>query len=153
MTVLSELAEQIYDSELGFGGSAPERQAEINLITDWLGAHLGEFNTLTHSCFTLSDLSLFSLEESAILREMYLIHYYKKRGRLLLRMVDGSSGELDFQTIREGDSVITKTNKNEAARNYRLLTELAQGNLSDLVSGYNMYRAPPRQITGDDADA
>jgi hypothetical protein len=153
MSVLSELAEQIYDTELGFGETGTARQTEVDLVEAWLGAHLGEFNALTHSNYSLSNLSLFYQEESAIMREMYLIHYYKKRGRLLLRMVDGSGGELDFQTIREGDSVITRTNKNEAARNYRLLTELAQQSLNDLVSLYNMYRAPPRQITGDDADA
>ncbi|MBN86529.1 MAG: hypothetical protein CL885_03300 [Dehalococcoidia bacterium] len=153
MSVLSDLAEQIYDHELGFGEVGDARQVEVDMIEAWLDAHLGELNTLINTSFRNTDLSLFKEEEGAILREMYLINYYRKHGRNVLRLIDGSTNELDFQTIREGDSVITRTNKSEIAKNYRLLMSNSQERLDKMVHAYNMYRSKPSQVTGDDAPA
>jgi len=153
VSALSDLATQIYDSELCFTESAEERAAEIVLITAWLEAHLGELNTLINTNFELTDLSLILQEEKSILREMYLLQYYRRQSRNVLRLVDGSQGELDFHTIREGDSVITRTNKSEIAKNYRSLISHTQQKLDALVHSYNMYASKPGQISGDDAPA
>ena len=75
---------------------------------------------------------------------------FQKRGTDVLKGADGSSDEVDFQTIREGDSVITKSNKNAVAGNYRRLQERAEIELKDLVHIYNMYHSKPSQIYGDD---
>jgi len=265
MSVLSDLAEQIYDQELGFGEVGDARQVEVDMIGAWLGAHIGELNTMINTSFsredgvpgttasgvivlsadgqlgnldgesvTIGDATLtegtnwdrsdsndnaatglsaainnlndfsssavggtisissllvgvvgnasvstskpdliavpaalsggvdaipevelvnFKEEEGAILREMYLINYYRKHGRNVLRLIDSSTDELDFQTIREGDSVITRTNKSEIAKNYRLLMVNAQTRLDKMVHAYNMYMSKPSQVTGDDAPA
>jgi hypothetical protein len=151
MSTLSDLATQIYDSELCFTESASERAAELVLIETWLEAHIGELNTLINTNFEITDLSLVLQEEQSILREMYLLQYYRRQSRNVLRLVDGSQGELDFHTIREGDSVITRTNKSEIAKNYRSLISQTQQKINGLVSSYNMYAAKPSQISGDDA--
>jgi uncharacterized protein YnzC (UPF0291/DUF896 family) len=153
MSVLSDLAGQIYDHELGFGETGAARQVEVDMIESWLDAHLGELNTMINTSFRNDDLSLLEQEEQSILREMYLINYYKKHGRNVLRLIDGSQNELDFQTLREGDSVITRTNKSEIAKNYRLLMSNAQERLDKMVHSYNMYMSKPNQVTGDDAPA
>jgi uncharacterized protein YnzC (UPF0291/DUF896 family) len=165
MSTLSSLSEQIYDTEFYFRSdlidsrySSPEqaRAAEVILIQDWLDAHLGEMNILLNTSFTSSsgDVTGLEIEEQNILREMYMYNYYRKQSRNLLRSIDGTTLiDIDFQTIREGDSVITRAvnSKQEVVKNYRMLMLQAQDNLDKLVHKYNMYRAKPSQVTGDDA--
>ena len=165
MSTLSDLAEQIYDTEFYFRDdlidsrySSPEqaRAAEVVLIQDWLDAHLGEMNVLLNAAFTSDngDVENLKIEEQNILREMYMFNYYRKQGRNLLRSIDGTTHiDIDFQTIREGDSVITRAvnSKQEVVKNYRMLMLQAQENLDKLVHKYNMYQSKPRQVTGRDA--
>ena len=75
---------------------------------------------------------------------------FEKRGLNVLKGADGSSSDMDFQTLREGDSVITRSNRNTVAANYRKLQERAEMELKDLVHNYNMYHSKPSQIYGDD---
>lgn len=153
MSTLSDLSEQIYDSELGFEDGDDARNKEIALIESWLDAHVGELNTLLNTSFVSvsGEIENFKGEEEAILREMYMYNYYRKHNRNVLRLVDGSVSELDFQTIREGDSVITRSNKSEVAKNYRMLMAQTQERLDNLVHVYNLYASKPSQVTGDDA--
>ncbi len=153
MSTLSDLSEQIYDSELGFEDGEEARTKEIALIEGWLDAHIGELNTMLNTSFesVAGEIENFKGEEEAILREMYMYNYYRKHNRNVLRLVDGSVSELDFQTIREGDSVITRSNKSEVAKNYRMLMRQAQARLDNLVHVYNLYASKPSQVTGDDA--
>ena len=155
MSTLSDLSEQIYASELGFEDGDDARTKEIALIESWLDAHIGELNTMLNTSFESvdSEIENFKGEEESILREMYMYNYYRKHSRNVLRLVDGSVSELDFQTIREGDSVITRSNKSEVAKNYRMLMFQAQERLDKLVHTYNIYASPPSQVTGDDAPA
>jgi uncharacterized protein YnzC (UPF0291/DUF896 family) len=163
MSTLSSLAEQLYDTEFYFRSdlidsrySSPEqaRTTEVVMIGDWLDAHLGEMNILINTSFTSDsgDVAGLEIEEQNILREMYMHNYYRKQSRNLLRSIDGTTSvDIDFQTIREGDSVITRSNKSELARNYRMLMSQAQDNIDRLVHKYNMYKAKPTQVSGDDA--
>ena len=74
MSTLSDLAEQIYDTEFYFRDdlidsrySSPEqaRAAEVVLIQDWLDAHLGEMNVLLNAAFTSDngDVENLKIEE------------------------------------------------------------------------------------------
>ncbi len=150
MSVVSGLAAEIYDTELGYE-TGPQRDSEVKLISGWLDANIGVVNTYINSSFYAEDLSATGhLEERAIAKELYLSNYYGKQSRNVLRGIDGSSNQLDFQTLREGDSVITRTNKNQVAQNYRLLQEQSEAKLKDLVHSYNMYKSEPSQVSGDD---
>ena len=150
MSVVSGLAAEIYDTELGYE-TGPQRDSEVKLISGWLDANIGAVNTYINSSFSASDLSVTGhLEERAITKELYLSTYYGKQARNVLRGIDGSSNQLDFQTLREGDSVITRTNKNQVAANYRLLQEQSEEKLKELVHLYNMYKSSPNQVYGND---
>ncbi|NDG54029.1 MAG: hypothetical protein EBY39_13575, partial [Flavobacteriia bacterium] len=69
----------------------------------------------------------------------------------VLRGIDGSNGAPDFQVIKEGDSMIQKSNKNVTAKSYREAYLDSQQRVKDLVHAYNLYGAKPSQVVGDDA--
>jgi len=89
----------------------------------------------------------FQQEERAIYKQMYLYEFYTKKTRQVLRGVDSS---VDFVTLREGDTMITRTNKNELAKTYRGLANDAREEMERLVSSYNIYQAAPVQVAGED---
>ena len=78
---------------------------------------------------------------------MYLYEFYVKKTRQVLRGIDSS---VDFVTLREGDTVITRTNKNELAKTYRSLANDAREEMEKLVTAYNIYQAAPIQVAGED---
>ena len=78
---------------------------------------------------------------------MYLKHFYTKKARNVLKGIDSS---VDFISLREGDSMITRTNKNEIAKTYRAMAKDVTEELEKSVYAYNYYQAKPRQVVGSD---
>jgi hypothetical protein len=145
------LATKIYDEEIGFHASGSARTTEIGLIANWLEGHLGELNNLIFTSFSGYSPESFNLEEQSIIRELYLSEYNRKAHRRVLRGIDGSDGSPDFQVIREGDSMIQKSNKNVTAKSYREAYLDSQERVKSLVYAYNLYGAKPSQVYGADA--
>mgnify|MGYP001170931531 CR=1 FL=1 len=150
-TTLGVLATKIYDEEIGFFTSGSARTTEIGLIANWLEGHLGELNNLLFTSFSGYNPEGLNLEEQSILRELYLSEYNRKAHRKVLRGIDGSDGSPDFQVIREGDSMIQKSNKNVTAKSYREAYLDSQERVKELVYAYNLYGAKPNQVYGADA--
>ena len=84
---------------------------------------------------------------------MYISEYNRKAHRRVLRGIDGSDGSPDFQVIKEGDSMIQKSNKNVTAKSYHDAYLASQARMKELVYAYNLYGAKPNQVFGDDAPA
>jgi hypothetical protein len=152
-TILGVVATKIYDEEIGFHVSGNARTIEIGLIANWLEGHLGELNNLIYTSFSGYNPENFNLEEQSILRELYLSEYNRKAQRRVLRGIDGTDGGNDFQVIREGDSMIQRSNKNVTAKGYRDAYLDSQARVKDLVYAYNLYGAKPNQVAGADAPA
>jgi hypothetical protein len=151
MSTVSGLAAEIYDTELAYETGVAARKSEVVLISGWIEANMGVVNNYINSSFGASDLSETGhLEERAITKELYLTHYYTKQARNILRGIGLPVPENDWQTLREGDSVITRTNKNIVAQNYRKMLENSEAKLKDLVHAYNMYKSEPSQVYGAD---
>lgn len=150
-TNLGKLAVNIYDQEIGFHEHGEARNHEINLISGWLEGHLGELNNLIFTSFSGDSPSGLYLEEQSILREMYISEYNRKAHRRVLRSIDGSDGSPDFQVIREGDSMIQRSNKNITAKSYLDAYQKSQERIKDLVYAYNLYIAKPNQVVGKDS--
>ena len=96
--------------------------ASLVQVSGWFENNLGELNTLLFTSFSGSgkigtSTQIFTptlgLEESGIYKKLYLKHFYKKKARNVLKGIDNS---VDFISLREGDSMITRTNKNEIAK-------------------------------------
>ena len=132
--------------------------ATLSQISGWFENNLGELNTVIFTSFSGSGVDntdqvrivpsgAFSTEESGIFKQLYLKHFYRKKARNVLKAIDSSA---DFITLREGDSVITRTNKNEIAKTYRGFAKDAEEELQNLVYAYNFYQAKPRQVAGSE---
>ena len=91
-------------------------------------------------------ISSFGEEEAVILKKLYVIQYYKKQSRVVLREADDASNSLDFEELREGDSVIKRNSKRDQLKDYMALIKEANEALDILVSKYNTYQSPPSQI-------
>ena len=59
---------------------------------------------------------------------------------------DDASNSLDFEELREGDSVIKRNSKRDQLKDYMALIKEANEALDILVSKYNTYQSPPSQI-------
>lgn len=150
-TNLGKLAVDIYDQEIGFHEHGEQRNREITLISGWLEGHLGELNNLIYTSFSGENPEALNLEEQAILREMYLSEFNRKAHRRVLRGIDGTDGSPDFKMIKEGDSVIQRSDKNITAKSYHAAYVSSQERVKDLVTAYNIYGAKPNQVVGKDS--
>jgi len=142
MSVLSDLAEEIVETEFDSGADAPA----ASLIEAWLKVNLGKLNTLLESCFEGED-PVWDQEEPNIYKKLYMISFYQKKYKqAVLGILDGVDG---FITVKEGDTVITKTNKNEVSKNIKGMINALNDELADLVNKYKIYNAQPVQIIPD----
>jgi len=151
-TIATGIYRDEFDSDTGY-------QA-LSAISGWLENNVGLLNTEIYTSFSGSgtadgDTALvatggFKFEEAEIFKQIYLVEYYKKKTRTVLKNIDSS---VDFITLRDGDSMITRTNKNEIAKTYRGLANDAQDHLTLLTAKYNIYAATPLQVAGADAPA
>ena len=149
-TIATGIYRDEFDSDTGY--------QSISKISGWLENNVGLLNTQIYTAFSGSGVTdgdtaiqatgEFLYEESDIFKQLYLVEYYKKKTRSVLKGIDSS---VDFITLRDGDSTITRTNKNEIAKTYRGLANDAQARLDALTAKYNIYGAAPVQVAGDDA--
>ena len=136
-----DLADEIFANEFEYDSG----YAQFYYISGWLANNVGLLNTKIYCQYSVESgnftpTGTFQQEERAIYKQMYLYEFYTKKTRQVLRGVDSA---VDFVTLREGDTSITRTNKNELAKTYRGLANDAREEMERLVSSYNIYRAAP----------
>tara|TARA_B100001778_G_C18605368_1_gene639468 strand:+ start:154 stop:645 length:492 start_codon:yes stop_codon:yes gene_type:complete len=126
-------------------------------ISGWLEVNLGELNGLTHEEFSgnatgaieyTSGSGLMPIEKK-IFRGLYELHYYQKSARESLRAFTYDSN-VDWITIKEGDTTLQRQNKNSVAKTYRELEEMALERLDNLLYQYNSTKSSPLQVAGTD---
>ena len=155
-TIATGIFNDEFDSDTGF--------STLSFISGWLANNVGLLNTQLYTAYSgsgaasddseypgdtiLSPSGRFRFEEADIYKQIYLTNYYTKKARAVLKGIDSS---VDFISLREGDSMITRTNKNEIAKTYRGFAKDAQERLDMLVAKYNIYDAQPVQVAGTDA--
>jgi hypothetical protein len=143
-----DLADEIFGNEFDYDSG----YAQFYYISGWLANNVGQLNNKIFRSYTVESGNFlpsgeFLQEERAIYKQMYLYEFYTKKTRQVLRGIDSS---VDYITLREGDSMITRTNKNEIAKTYRSLANDARDELDKLVAAYNIYSASPVQVAGED---
>ena len=142
------LADEIFVNEFEYDTG----YAQFYFISGWLANNVGQLNTKIFTEFEVvsgnfTPTGEFKQEERAIYKQMYLYEFYTKKTRQVLRGVDSST---DFVTLREGDTMITRTNKNELAKTYRGLANDAKEELDNLIDSYKIFQAAPVQVAGFD---
>lgn len=143
-----DLADEIFANEFEYDSG----YAQFYFISGWLANNVGQLNNRIYSSFEVEDGNFmpsgaFRQEERAIYKQMYLYEFYTKKTRQVLRGVDSA---VDFISLREGDTAITRTNKNELAKTYRTLANDAMQELDKLITSYTIYQASPLQVAGED---
>jgi hypothetical protein len=88
-------------------------------------------------------------EETAIYQKIFELDFYNKQARNTLKGAAGYAGG-DWVSLREGDSSITRANKNEVAKSYKSLANDTKQELDKMIQSYLKFRATPQQVVGDD---
>ena len=127
----------------------------IPAISFWLRANVGLLNNLIHTDYTINANSLemedsnvdeIGEEEKAILKKMYFIHFYDQKLRTHMTTMDTDT----VLSVRDGDSGVTKINKNEIAKSIAAIKVQEYSELKLLVASYTSTKAKPYQVAGDD---
>jgi hypothetical protein len=125
--------------------------------------NLGRLNSLIGTCFSGSyetgvhgELTSYSIspemggDEEAVYQKIFEIDFYSKQARNVLAGAASYGSGIDWISVREGDSSITRVNKNEVAKSYKSMVDASKSDLQLLVNSYLKFRATPQQVAGDD---
>ena len=127
----------------------------IPAISFWLRANIGQLNNYIHTEFLVntSDLEIktsagveIGEEEKAVLKKMYFIHFYDQKLRTHMTTLDTDT----VISVRDGDSSVTKINRNESTRSIAAIKNQEYDELNQMIQAYNSQKGSPRQVAGDD---
>jgi hypothetical protein len=143
MSVISDLALKIFQTEFD-GDTGIMYQSYIEA---WLASNLGQLNTRLNESFSGIDAPL-NLEAQSIYKEMYMGSYYRKQSRSALRGLIGNTNGADILSLRDGNSAVSFTNKNEVAKVYKSMADDCDIKVDKLSHKYNIYQSEPLQLGG-----
>lgn len=89
-------------------------------------------------------------DQLAIYKLIFDCDFLKSQSRNLAK--SSAMAGNDWTSLREGDSAITKINKNEISKNFRGLAQDCKIELDKAVKMYLKYNAVPDQVVGDDTE-
>jgi hypothetical protein len=154
---LSNFIENVYH-DLGNPDDYP-----VFRLSGWFldNANIGKLNNLIGTSFSGSrdvdsygNITGYSIQpemgynELAIYKMLFDYEYFKNMTRDVARSAVSSSS--DWISLKEGDSSITRVNKNELSKNFRGLASDAKKDLDSAVKMYLKYNSVAEQVAGDD---
>jgi hypothetical protein len=132
-------------------------------LSGWFldNANLGKLNNLIGTCLSgirhkdlEGNTTGYSLDpepssdQLGIYKMLFDYEYYKTLSRTVAQ--SAASNASDWINLKEGDSSITRVNKNELSKNFRGLANDAKKDLDMAVKMYLKYNSNPQQVVGDD---
>lgn len=139
MKTIPDIAQDISENEFNDVSGAPSS----GVIDSWLRANVGRLNVLINTEF--EEESEYDLEAAAIFYDLYLNNYFARESQKVLRGVTTSMGVI---SVREGDSNITFTNKNEVAKTLKGYSDDYATSISAMVARYTINESFPRDVEG-----
>lgn len=133
----------------------------IPAISFWLRTNVGQLNNYIHTEYSVSENDLEVKEsstgvaieigdnEKTILKKMYFIHYYDQRLRTHMTTMDTDT----ILSVRDGDSSVTKVNRNEVAKSIAAVKAQEYSELLKMIQSYVANKSGPYQVAGDDTVA
>ena len=127
----------------------------IPAISYWLRSNVGQLNNYIHTEYLVntSDLEIktsegveIAEEEKSILKKMYFIHFYDQKLRTHMNTLDTDT----VISVRDGDSSVTKVNRNEITRSISAGKNQEYSELRQMIQSYSTSKALPSQVAGDD---
>ena len=136
-----EYGSEAYEFSGSFISSENEPQA-FNEASGALGLSVGSNQGKT------ADPVIVSIqpEEAAILKKMYVVHYYDKQ----IRSTVGAASTDPVVEVASDGSRVRKINKNELSKTYLALKKEEYSELTDLINAYKLRKTSPLQVAGDD---
>jgi hypothetical protein len=136
-----EYGSEAYEFSGSFISSENEPQA-FNEASGALGLSVGSNQGKT------ADPVIVSIqpEEAAILKKMYVVHYYDKQ----IRSTVGAASTDPVVEVASDGSRVRKINKNELSKTYLALKKEEYSELTDLINSYKLRKSTPVQVAGDD---
>jgi hypothetical protein len=127
----------------------------IATVAFWLRTNIGSLNVLLNKPYTINQSSLevegsstepFDINEKAIFKKLYIIHYYDRQLRKTLNSISLDS----VVSISDEGSSVTKVNKNELSKTFSSIKKQEMAELKELLNKYELNEVAPLQVAGDD---
>ncbi len=122
-----------------------------------LNSHLGTFFVVNSSSYELTQEtdskndnvlveSQIGIEEAAVLKKMFVIHYYDRE----IRTNISNAGSDTVIEVADQGSRVKKINKNEMIKSLTSLKKQEYLEMKELIRDYKANQVSPRQVVGDD---
>ena len=138
---ISTYGSEAYEFSGSFIDPAYEPQA-FNEATGALGLSVSGDNGIASA----PAIVAIQPEEVAILKKMYVVHYYDKQ----IRSTVGAASTDPIVEVASDGSRVRKINKNELSKTYLALKKEEYMELMDLINAYKLRKSSPVQVAGDD---
>ncbi len=150
-----DIANEIY-MELG----SPS-DLSIPPIAFWLRTNIGFLNSKINSDYLVDEVdfeiketnngitSEIGIEESYILKKLYLIHFYDVK----LRESLGAASVDTWVEIESDGTSVRRVNKIQQSQTYQVAKKTEMEDLDKLIHSYKNKRSKPTQVVGDDTIA
>lgn len=145
MPKITDIADQIMQ-EL-------EDTSDLSLasVAFWCRNNIGKLNSFIHTSYRVDPVSYeytpaMDEEELSVLKQMFKIHYYGIKIRENL----GAAGTNAVIEITADGASVRKINKTTIAKDWMQLKREEEANLKDQIAAYNIDKAKPRQVHGND---
>ena len=147
-----DIADEIY-REIG-----SPTEVSIASISFWMRANIGTLNNSINTSFEIENGTLeiihieenvhieIGVEESSVLKQMYLVHDYDRK----LRSIMGAASWDAILEINDAGTSIRKANKNEIGKTLAQAKEEELLQLNTLINAYKSRLSNPKQVAGDD---
>ncbi len=150
-----DISEEIY-RELG-------RPTDLSLppIAYWVRTNIGALNNYINKSYFINGSTLEIQEtvdsvtseigenEKAILKKMYMVHYYELKLKTHISTLSTDT----IISVEDDGSSVTKVNKNEISKTFTQIKVQEFNELQNLVSSYKISKSRPCQVAGDDTIA
>ena len=136
----------------------------IASISYWVRANIGRLNSHINTFFEIDSTTYeitqktdekndgalvekeITIDEGAILKRMFLIHYYDREIRTNIT----NAGTDTIVQVTDQGSTVRKINKNEVVKSLTTLKKQEYDEMRALISDYRRAEFRPRQVVGDD---
>jgi len=137
---LSDLSQNIWN-DLGQPTDTPVSYIQSKLTSN---GFLGKLNALTANCYTIiaGDISpVLGVDEQGIYALMYEQDFYARKLNVLANGTD-----IDWISIRDGESTITRSNIVDKMRIYRDMQKQLNDQLNKLVAAYRQDASTSKSV-------
>tara|TARA_Y100000310_G_C20630632_1_gene788441 strand:+ start:952 stop:1449 length:498 start_codon:yes stop_codon:yes gene_type:complete len=129
-------------------------EVSIPQIAFWIRVNVGILNNTINGCYSINLDSLEitpdpGIEEKAIFKKLYTIHFYD----IKLRSALGAASVDPVVEVTSDGATVRKLNRNQTSQLFLSLRKQESDDFNRLVANYKMRQSAPVQVVGDDTVA